>query len=356
MKVRWAVVCSALVVLSLVVGACQKKPTIQEIVDKMKEVEASTEDAHAIVEISLQDGDRDSAMVIEVWEKKPDKFRANLVESLSDEFLPGSVIVSDGNQVWVYDPGKNEVVVGEAGAGELPDQPENPRDIIRFVDEAIQRVLDRSDVKLVGEEDVAGVPTYVLEFTPKEGSETGLPMGGKGTLWVDQERWIVLQAHFGVGGVGKAEMRVNAFELNTGISDEPFRFQLPDGVEVKQLEDMRPKHLSLEEAEAHVEYLLVPAYVPDGTTLVDVFSVNGAYVLYYDHSDTSFTILQGQEHREMEPSGRTSEIPLRGGTAMLIVDDLQGNSFLTWTEDGVTRVIAGHIDQDEIVKVAESLQ
>ncbi len=46
---------------------------------------------------------------------------------------------------------------------------------------------------------------------------------------------------------------------------------------------------------------------------------------------------------------------MRGQTANLIADSL-GNNFLTWVEDGVTITIAGRISQDEIMKVAESLQ
>ena len=43
------------------------------------------------------------------------------------------------------------------------------------------------------------------------------------------------------------------------------------------------------------------------------------------------------------------------GRANNVGDDLE-NSLLTWTEDGVVFVIAGRIGQDEVLKVAESLQ
>jgi hypothetical protein len=55
------------------------------------------------------------------------------------------------------------------------------------------------------------------------------------------------------------------------------------------------------------------------------------------------------------PTGQKTEVTVRGQTANLIADSL-GNNFLTWVEDGVTITIAGHISQDEILKVAESLQ
>jgi hypothetical protein len=55
------------------------------------------------------------------------------------------------------------------------------------------------------------------------------------------------------------------------------------------------------------------------------------------------------------PTGQKAKVTVRGQTANLITDGL-GNSFLTWMENGVTTTIAGRISQDEILKVAESLQ
>ena len=46
---------------------------------------------------------------------------------------------------------------------------------------------------------------------------------------------------------------------------------------------------------------------------------------------------------------------MRGQTATLVTGG-EGNSFLTWTEDGVVVIIAGRIDTDEILHVAESLE
>ena len=44
---------SGLVAFSLLLSACQSGPTAEEIVVRMKEVEASTQDAHAVVEFNL---------------------------------------------------------------------------------------------------------------------------------------------------------------------------------------------------------------------------------------------------------------------------------------------------------------
>jgi hypothetical protein len=85
--------------------------------------------------------------------------------------------------------------------------------------------------------------------------------------------------------------------------------------------------------------------------------VGEAFVLRYDHSATSFTIVQGDVPQPMQqnPSGEATEVTVRGQTAALFADDT-GNSFLSWSENGVNITIAGHIGAEEIVQVAESME
>jgi len=352
MNKRWFIGLSVLVAISLLLGGCQKQPTAQEIVAKLEEVEASTEDAHAILEVSATGQGMDEDLVVEVWEKKPNKFRAKVLEA-NDPELAGAISVTDGQQFWAYQPSQNEVMVGEVG----PDEPSSFREALQHMEDMIRQVLDATDVKLAGEEDVAGVATYKLELTPREDDEEILPAGSQVTLWVDQERWIVLQAHFSGGIVGEGQMRVRSFELNTGIADDRFQFEIPEGAKVTKAEDKRPKPLTLDEARAQADFtLLVPTYLPEGVTLIDVLTVDGAFILHYDHSTTSFTVIQGLSEGVREaPPGQKTEVTVRGQTANLITDGL-GNNFLTWTENEVAITVAGRISQDEILKVAGSLQ
>ncbi len=352
MNKHWLIVLGPLAVVSLLVVGCQGGPTAEEIVTRLKEVEASTEDAHAVVELSFKGQGEDGAFVVEVWEKQPNKFRAEMLET-SDPAYEGAVHVVDGRQVWSYQPQKEEIVVGEIG----PDEPSSFREIIQSMDEVIQQVLDASDVSLAGEETVADRQTYKLKVTPREGDTTALPAGTTATLWVDQERWIVLQAHFVGDLVGEGWLHVRSLELNTGLSDDLFTFDIPDGVQVVRMEDRRPTPLTLEEAHARAEFpLLEPGYVPDGATLIEVLAVEDAFIFRYDHSTTSFTIVQGSAggKRSVPPGIEKKEVTVRGGPATLLSAGGQG-VLLTWTENGVDITIAGHISEEEILKVAESL-
>jgi outer membrane lipoprotein-sorting protein len=364
MRKRLLLGLSFLVTLSLLLSGCQPGPTAEEIVAKMQEVEASTEDAHAVVEFDVQFEGENLAVVVELWEKRPAKLRAEVIEAGGAEFdgvdIEGVVSVTDGEQAWLYHPGENVVVTGALGDLESDEIPVDPQQVIQLMEEGIQWAMDNFDVKLAGEEELNGVATYKLEFTPKEGEDYPMPIpeDAKATLWVEKDRWIALQAHVDGGTFGEGWVRVRSFEFNTGLDDGLFQFEIPEGAEVIDLADMEPVPLTLDEAEAQAEFdLLVPTYEPDGATLIEVFRVGDAFILRYDHSTTSFTIVQGDLPQPMQetPGGEAAEVTVRGQTAMLVTDDA-GNSFLTWTEDGVSVAIAGHISADEIVKVAESLQ
>jgi outer membrane lipoprotein-sorting protein len=386
MKKQWVIVLSVVATLTLLLSGCQTGPTAEEIVAKMQEVEASTDDAHAVVAFSVQaeDMDVDMNVVVELWEQRPGKLRAEVLEA-SEADIVGVVSVTDGEQAWLYHPGEDVVVTGALGDLESDEIPVDPQQVIGLLEEGIQWAMDNFDVKLAGEEELNGVATYKLEFTPREDEDYPMPIpaDAKATLWVEKERWIALQAHVDGSSFGEGWVRVRSFEFNTGLDDALFQFEIPEGAKVIDVADMQPTHLTLDEAEAQAGFdLLVPTYEPDGVTLIAVFSHEGIFVLRYDHSATSFVVQQRQLEEGQAPQtiGKNAaitdlsdtgseimgfycpngdcgeEITVRGQTAMLFADEEGGNNLLSWVEDGVNVTIAGHISADEIVKVAESLQ
>jgi outer membrane lipoprotein-sorting protein len=339
-------------VLSLVLAGCGKQITAEEIVAKMQETLENTEDAHAVVVADVDVEGLRTAVTAEVWEKSPDKLRAQVLEA-SEPDLVGSLLVSDGEQGWAYNPARNLVMIGEAAEMETP----LPQEMLVSLQETIQELLNATDVKLEGEEVLAGQEVYKLTLTPKEGGQMDM-VDGTVTLWVDKEQWIVLKATFEATGVGQGSVEVRSFELNPGLADDLFTFVIPEGARVVDVQAQEPVPLSLDEARALAEFpLLVPEYVPEGTTLIEVFKVGDSFVLRYDHStQVSFTVMQGPEIMDSLPLGETQEITVRGQSATVISDKVGGNTFLYWTENGVMVTVAGHISLDEALQVAESLQ
>lgn len=340
-------------VLTLVLGGCGRPMTAAEIVSHVRETAESTKDAHAMVRVVGSVQGIELSATAEVWEKWPDKVRAEVIESSKAE-LKGAILVVDGQQAWLYDPTENKVMTGKAGELELP----LPQQVLASMQEVVQQVLDATDAQLAGEEEVAGQPAYKLTLTPKEGQEAMLPGGGTATLWVDQERWIVLKAAYEAGGLGEGTLEMQSYELNQGLADELFQFEVPEGAEVVNAEAQKPLSLTLDEARAQAGFaLLVPEYVPAGATLIEVFKQGEAIILRYDHSPTaSFTVVQGTTVPELELLGQGQGMTVRGQSATGLSDAVSGSSLLYWVENGVTVSVAGRISLDEAVKVAESMK
>jgi outer membrane lipoprotein-sorting protein len=345
---------SLFLLLCLLLAGCGRRITAEEIVSKMQETVDSTRDAHAVVTAEINAQGIEMRAKAEIWEKMPNKMRAVILEASEPQHV-GTVMVSDGEQAWHYEPGRNQVTVGAIGEVETSV----PQEMLNSMQGAIQEVLDSSEVTLEGEEEVAGRLAYKLALSPKEDAEVELlPGGGTATLWVDKQEWFILRAHFEASAFGQGEMEVESFELNPGLSDDLFYFEVPEGVEVVDVASRQVENLSLDEARSEAPFpLLMPEYVPEGTTLVDVFRAGDTYVLSYDHSpQISFTVVQGGTLPGTPPFGAPQEVPLRGTTAKAVTDEAGGNTFLYWTEGDVTIAVAGHIGLDEALSVAESLQ
>ncbi len=343
-----------LLVASLALAGCGSKITAEEIVAKMQEMLETTEDAHAIVRVSLNAQGITMGATAEVWEKAPNKIRAEVLQS-TDSMFDGTVVVTNGLQGWVYEPRRNVVTVGSLENIEMP----LPQEILTSLQGVIQALLDVSDVSLLGEESVAGHDAYKLSVKAKEGADVQVfPGGGTATLWVDKEQWMVLKATYEAGTFGQGEMEMESFELNSGLSDAVFEFDVPEGATVIEPGSEEPVPLSLEEAVDRASFaLLTPSYVPAGVTLVDIFQAGESFVFRYDHSpEVAFTVIQGPELSGPPPLGESQGISVRGQEATAITDEVGGNTFLYWTEDGVTISVAGHIDLDEALSVAQSLR
>jgi outer membrane lipoprotein-sorting protein len=352
---------SLVLILGLILAACGDSITAEEIVAKMQETIESTTDAHAMVTANVDVQGITMSVTAEVWEKMPFKARAVVLDA-SEAGYVGTTVVSDGEQAWLYEPERNTVTVGPLGEIEMP----LPQEMLTSLQEVIQAVLDASDVELVGEEPVAGRQAYKLTMSPKEGAELDFPPGGGiATLWVDKEQWIVLKATYEASSFGQGSLEVERFELNPGLADDLFSFEIPEGAKVIDVEAQQAVPLTLDEARQQAGFsLLIPEYVPEGTTLIEVFRSGELFILRYDHSPVaSFTVVQASETSAF-PSpellgfavqGRT-DVTVRGNPAEAIVDEAGGNTFLLWTEDGVTLSVAGHISLEEALRVAESLQ
>ena len=332
-----------IIILMLVGCGPRESITADEIMGKVRETWEGAADIHAVWELTLELGVIQDQLVVEMWRKQPDKLRAEVLEAASVEFR-GMTLVSDGTQAWLYNLSRHEVTAGEPEAVKLP----LVQDVIESIDELIH-TADGGQVKLLGTEKISAGETYKLEMPH--------PDGGQALLWISKEYWVPLRVEYNSLALGKGTLVARNIELNTGLPDSFFLFDVPADAKVIQAAGAKSQTLSLDEARAQAGFpLLVPAYLPEGVSLTSVFLLGEAIALYYD-GFIPFSIVQGRSEAiaQVPQTGTAQKIALRGTEATLIADEAQGGIFLAWSENGVSVSIAGAISVEEALRVAESL-
>jgi outer membrane lipoprotein-sorting protein len=178
----------------------------EQVVHRMRKVEASIDDAHSVLEIDLDAGVIQDRWILEVWKKRPDFYRIELLET-SQSTLRGLTVVVVGQQAWLYDPAHREVTTGEPGTVRLP----LAQGLITWLEDLI-RTAKVETISLEGETNRA----YKLSF-------------GQALVWVDRESWTPFKIIYTHPTLGHGTIIVRQAEFNTGLTDDLFR-SLPQPV------------------------------------------------------------------------------------------------------------------------------
>ncbi len=342
----------------LAISAVAAPPSPEQILTNAANVLQSAKDGHAIADLNVNSPDRKGTATVEVWAKKlsnasPPTYQVRAqVQQSSDAQAQGATFVSDGKQFWVYAPSQNTVWKGTLALWQQvnPNLPQSPQ-------AALQQLLDVSTATLAGTESAAGHSAYKLQLAPKSGKSPQALTGATGTLWVDVSRWLPLQAAFNAGSMGQGQISFKTIEVNVGVPDSRFQFQVPAGAKVINADDLRPQHLSLSDAQKSTDFkLLQPTFLPSGATLVDVLKSGKAIILRYESPAGAFAIAQGIDNSG-KPTGSTGKsVSVRGTTGTIYTSDDGKRVLLLWTENGVTSSVSGTLTSQDALKVAESLK
>ncbi len=364
---RWIGVTALFVLGAAAMAAFMTQPTAEDILTNAAERLEAAADGHAVLEISATSPEKSASSTVELWAKRADgsrekpAFRMEVLETDLPE-AAGVVAVSDGSQFWLWAPERNTAYVGTADEfkDHFADRAEG--DFPETGAEAVAQLLEYFSAERAGTENLAGGPAYLLELLPipERLPEGWAAAGGRISLWIDRDRWIPLAAEYRGGTVGEGRVTVTSVELDVGLPDDLFTFEIPDGAERVDVADLQPQSLSLEEAEASTESgLLTPAELPAGAALVDVIEIRGLIVQRYSLPDGgSFTVAQGVGGDQAYPPASEAGQPMtvRGVRGTSFRSDSDGRTLLAWTEDGVNFWVGGDLTAEQALAVAESLR
>jgi hypothetical protein len=228
-------------------------------------------------------------------------------------------------------------------------------------EEAVQKLLEFFTVDNISTEDnmVDGNSGHLLELQPiaDQMPTEYAAVGGYINLWVDAVRKVPFAFAYTGGSMGEFSATASQIDINPGVEESRFEFEIPEDVEVVKLADLAPKSLSLEEAASTVEFeLLTPSEIPGGATLVDILEVRGSIVQRYTLPDGgSFSVAQGVSNDLAEPSTESQIVMVRDVEGKLFVAEGGDKALLTWNEGDVIFTIAGALTPDQALMVAESL-
>ncbi len=334
-----------------VAGCIDGDLSAEQIAEKMQQKQDIIEDYSYTMYMTMEFGDQKMESVADMMYKKPNKFKA--VQKQPAE-MAGSLSVFDGETMWTYDPQQNTVMIME-----LPDMPEqNDLDYLKL----IGMMMNESDFSLEGIEKVDGRTTYVIDMSPKDESDFGMFGGMK--VWVDKETWMPLKMEMkDADGNPMYSIEYRNFQTNTGISDEEFQFEIPEGAEVKTMDEfVLPESITLEEAREEATFdILVPSYIPDGYEFDHAMVIQGfveTVSLTYKNGDERLGISEIvlEDEPQASPIMDSAEVVSINGVEGKLVTIYGDSKMLQWEIGNIQLTLSGSLDKEELIGIAESMQ
>ena len=342
-------------------------PRGQQLLDAMGQKLKTATTLHGIFELTITGQSANGAAKTEIWNATPNKYRTVVLQSSLPQVETGSITVSDGKQVWQYDPTKKVVYNGL-----VPTTPSSTPTVgptrgvgtgqSQFLLRLVQTILTQSDASLSqAATTVNGHSVYDVHVTPQSSaSDNGLGnFNYAGEVYIDKTTQLPVQINLDIQSVGKVLLDLPSLTLNQPIAANTFTFVVPDGVKVLPLpqDTADTGTISLDQAEQQAGYhlLSIPGsqadYMLQSVTALGVPG-NQIYTLNYTKGNLNFTIAEGKPLANL-PAIPGQQINVRGTTAVLSSEN--GMVTLAWTEKSVGIRITGNLNNDQATAIASLL-
>jgi outer membrane lipoprotein-sorting protein len=338
----------------------------QELLSKAGQNLKTAKTLHAIFDMITVGTEANGTVNTEVWNVSPNKSRTVVLQSTIKQFSTGSITVSNGKQVWQYDPAKKVVYTGQVSNNTATSTSGIGRDQTQFAMNIVQSVFSHSNATLVSSSvNINGHDAYDLQVTSpasEQSSSTGSGTGNfnyNGDVYIDKASMLPLQIKLTIQGFGQVTLGLPTLVLNQPVDNSLFTFASPTGVQVLPFPKTTTSEtgtISLEQAQQQAGYhlLSIPvshtAYQLQG---VDALGAPGNQIFAFNYAvgNATFAISEGKSLANLPVSGQ--QVSVRGTTATLTTS---GNTItLTWTEKGVGIQIAGNLSKDELLTIANLL-
>ena len=336
----------ALVILELCLllldGCISQRFTAAQVIQNAQKVLGEMHACHALLDVEIDTDMIKDVLSIEVWEKHPAHFKIQ-VWSAANPQLRDMAFSTDGSTSVSYSPHTNTATLGPA---DMVHMPQIIEELVRARREGIQ-ATDPQKARLLAREREDGLVVYKVEVATGESRQTQYS--------IDAQQWLVRQVTYRDTYLGTGVIRLQTIECFNDLDDARFDLDIPDGTTLNQVSMADNRPLTLTEAQRAVDFRLrTPDYLPPETEFSVAYQIDKNMALVYT-GDHAFTLVQGPNIGSV-PQEDATQVPLHGRQATLIQDEERAGVLLTWREDDLQFSIAGSLDLNEVLQIAESLK
>lgn len=338
----------------------------QQLLAKVAQNLKSAKTLHALFNLTAAGSSFNGTVNTEVWNASPHKSRAIVLQSTITQVPPGLVTVSNGKQAWQYNPMKKVVYTGQVSNKTGTPTTSAGQDQNQFLINIVESVLTHGNATLVSSSaSINGHEAFQVHVTSSvsgQSDSTGSGSGNfnyDGDIYIDKTSMLPLKVMLTIQGFGQVTLDMPTLVLNQPVDQSLFTFVPPPGVQVLPFPKEGTSNtntISLAQAQQQAGYHLLSIPASDSEYHLQGVDVLGApgnqiFTLNYARGNSTFAISEGKSLANLPMSGQ--QMSLRGTTATL--SSVGSTMTLTWTEKGVGIQVAGNLNKDELVTIANLL-
>jgi len=348
---------AGLIICFLLGAGCTSTPanlTAPDIAGKFINQQDTLQDFSATIDIAMVSyPNKDS---FEFQKKNQYSYRLEYLQSGSEP--RGTLIITDGSVIWWYSPlTKNVHRTTHFDPGETYFTQRDYQKMVRDLFELHPRAfsLIKNDI---------GNNSYVMEFSAQPGDPfTNLPGNYQNArVWIDTDRWMAKKIEFyDNSGPASISAEYRDIRVNSGIADSQFILD-PRNVPNPPVEFRHhdPVIFLFELKNAYNvrgSALVVPGYVPEGYAYSGGYQTwDGTIQLSLVNGKQSISYLDspviGKPYTE-QLAVRTIDVALNRSVG--IFRNGTDTNQLEWIRDGHDYSLTGMVDEDEMIRMANSL-
>ena len=287
---------SLVLAASVALGACSEGDVSnlspEQVIENTLEQTEKTPSYYAEVVMDMGD----TKLTLKEWTDGKNR----RVEVSNDEGEAISVF-KDGVMT-TYDKTTNQVITFDTGddLGNLPSPQETAENILHVI-------KDTHDVKMVGEEKVAGRDTYHIQAIEKK--ET---LFGNQDFWVDKETWVILKSTSQMGNTTN-KTEYTKFDTKPTIKADLFELDIPKDAEVKVIDsDLQEIVITEQQAkDAYPALRMVKGAEVTSITQLDGVEGNPEITFEYEQDGVSVSIFKNTITAE-EPQDGEERVEVLG--------------------------------------------